>query len=888
MSPDLSYPIANLSKLLRDRAELDLSPIELAEILWLALQKGEVITGKEEASPSPQPQLPKDTEELPSPSTRFQEPRKSQSQKKAAVVSEPPKTSDKAQEKIQRKGTALPVNIPEAVALRNRREISRSLRPLMRKVPSKLRHEIDEAATVTHIAETKTWNPVVKPEPERWLELAIVVEVTNLLEVWRETIAELCHVMERQGAFRDVRTWQLKSNEQGQLELFLQTASGLKGSARRPKELRDFGGRRMVLFLSDCTSKAWRSGKILDLLGLWSQTNPVTIVQLLPEHYWDRTALNSGYLVALSSRHPGALSQDWRVEGLSPRQRRQYLLEGLKFPVITIQPLAISEWAKALAAIGEQRTTGILLGLKAFQSQEVMSVIPSLTAKQLVRQFRATASDRAQELADRMAVLPVNWSVIRLVQKNWQQEGVDPLQEIVALPLAEIFLSGLISCQSLVNSERLIGSSAKGGKVRQYDFVDGVRDVLLGAIPISEALEVGEEVATAIFRQLPPEVQKRVTADIERRYGESLSYFEAFLIPDLPWGEEARAEIFPFAKVNGEVLRRWGGEYAALAEELEQTSYAANPFELSGFPLIKIGKFEEAIIIIEENSIAVPPGAILQSFEFEVATIEKHLNTRKNIKWLFQESPKNYRMLDAIRDLEEVVWPVKIKSYFKEMAVEDVVLIWVSGKKAGIYALAEIIELLKESEEVPDIDYWIETKVLENGNERPKVRLRFTNKLLEKPLLKEKLKQDDILKDLLIIRNPRLARTKITPDESKRIYESLEELESIVKTEIKEAQYYTEDLGDKVELEMVLIPGGSFWMGTKDEEIERLCKIYEEEWFREESPQHQVNVSTFFIGRYPITQEQWRVVAGWEQIERKLDLDPSYFLGQQNSLELRV
>ena len=95
----------------------------------------------------------------------------------------------------------------------------------------------------------------------------------------------------------------------------------------------------------------------------------------------------------------------------------------------------------------------------------------------------------------------------------------------------------------------------------------------------------------------------------------------------------------------------------------------------------------------------------------------------------------------------------------------------------------------------------------------------------------------------------------------------------------KQAQYFTEDLGDEVGLDMLLIPGGSFLMGTEDEEIERLCKTYDEEWFRDEAPQHQVNVPAFFMGRFPITQEQWRAVTGWEKIERELRLDPSRFVG---------
>ena len=91
------------------------------------------------------------------------------------------------------------------------------------------------------------------------------------------------------------------------------------------------------------------------------------------------------------------------------------------------------------------------------------------------------------------------------------------------------------------------------------------------------------------------------------------------------------------------------------------------------------------------------------------------------------------------------------------------------------------------------------------------------------------------------------------------------------------AQYFTEELGNEVGLDMVLIPSGSFMMGTEDKEIERLCKTYDVEHFRSERPKHKVTIPNFFMGRYLITQAQWRVVAEWEQIERELNPDPSYF-----------
>jgi formylglycine-generating enzyme required for sulfatase activity len=97
---------------------------------------------------------------------------------------------------------------------------------------------------------------------------------------------------------------------------------------------------------------------------------------------------------------------------------------------------------------------------------------------------------------------------------------------------------------------------------------------------------------------------------------------------------------------------------------------------------------------------------------------------------------------------------------------------------------------------------------------------------------------------------------------------------------------FTENIGNQVTLDLVLIPGGSFWMGTKDEEIKNLCKNYDVRYnFDAETPQHQVRVTTFLMGRYPITQEQWRIVAGWEKIIRELDTDPSQFKSDYEKIE---
>ena len=47
--------------------------------------------------------------------------------------------------------------------------------------------------------------------------------------------------------------------------------------------------------------------------------------------------------------------------------------------------------------------------------------------------------------------------------------------------------------------------------------------------------------------------------------------------------------------------------------------------------------------------------------------------------------------------------------------------------------------------------------------------------------------------------------------------------------------------------------------------------------YQKEKPQHQVKFSPFFIGKYPVTQQQWEAVSQLPQIERSLKSKPSSF-----------
>jgi formylglycine-generating enzyme required for sulfatase activity len=94
--------------------------------------------------------------------------------------------------------------------------------------------------------------------------------------------------------------------------------------------------------------------------------------------------------------------------------------------------------------------------------------------------------------------------------------------------------------------------------------------------------------------------------------------------------------------------------------------------------------------------------------------------------------------------------------------------------------------------------------------------------------------------------------------------------------ETKQARYFTESLGEDQGLDMVQIPGGEFDMGSADDD---------ENGYSDERPQHRVSVPSFFMGRYPVTQAQWRAVAAMPQIKQPLEADPARFKGDRHPVE---
>jgi len=97
-----------------------------------------------------------------------------------------------------------------------------------------------------------------------------------------------------------------------------------------------------------------------------------------------------------------------------------------------------------------------------------------------------------------------------------------------------------------------------------------------------------------------------------------------------------------------------------------------------------------------------------------------------------------------------------------------------------------------------------------------------------------------------------------------------------VNKQIQEGQRFIELLPNDTNLRMIVIPAGSFLMGAPETEAESS---------NNERPQHEVHLPAFCMGKYPITQAQWRSVASMPKIKQDMKEDPSRFKGSNRPVE---
>ncbi|MFB7512439.1 FxSxx-COOH system tetratricopeptide repeat protein [Streptomyces sp. NPDC056144] len=410
-------------------------------------------------------------------------------------------------------------------ALRNPRDLSRALRPLNRRLPGGARRRVlDEEATAVRAVETGHWDPVLTRPPDRWFEVALVVERSVSMTVWQPVARAFAELLRTQGAFADVRLWTLDTRD-GKHAVLRSADQGLRHS---PAELFHPDGRRIVLLMSDCVGDAWACGAVPRLLHTWGNRAPVAVLQPLPTHLWD---LCEGVPRELRVRASAPGLPNARLELLRhgrwerPRDSGPADPLPVPVPVLELEPDWIAGWARMVTggALPWAETTSLLMddkGLTAhclppFSWEERRRPVPPDLA---VRRFLRQASPAARRLAARLAMVPLRPEVVEAVRQGPTAVGGP-------LPFAEILLGGLVTSRT---------TAGPGGTGEEYafEFLDGVRSLLLRGLGRTELLRTLQETSALAGRAVGarPDLLSTVIGSREELDADSLTDLDRELL----------------------------------------------------------------------------------------------------------------------------------------------------------------------------------------------------------------------------------------------------------------------------------------------------------------------------------------------------------------------
>jgi hypothetical protein len=283
---------------------------------------------------------------------------------------------------------------------------------------------------------------------------------------------------------------------------------------------------------------------VQQLLHSWGKTNIVTLVQMLPSRMWGSTALGYADIVQIHAPAPGCVNTRLDVRDsffmLDQQNKARY---SDPIPLITLQASSIDAWARMITHAGEAWVTGVIFDLRqpiTFRAQEQELEI---LAEERVKKFQRMASPAAMQLACLLAAAPISLPVMRLIQSTLAKETSQ-------VDLAEVFLGGLLRKLSSVEA-------AEVPDYVEYDFLDGVRDVLLNKIDLPRSFEIFEIIYSYI----------------EQHFDLSSEYKALVSLPSLLTEKVNEVSINkgirPFALIQAKLWRRLGGKYIDWAMQIE-------------------------------------------------------------------------------------------------------------------------------------------------------------------------------------------------------------------------------------------------------------------------------------------------------------------------------
>lgn len=156
--------------------------------------------------------------------------------------------------------------------------------------------------------------------------------------------------------------------------------------------------------------------------------------------------------------------------------------------------------------------------------------------------------------------------------------------------------------------------------------------------------------------------------------------------------------------------------------------------------------------------------------------------------WIFQSNPKFYRFLEALQNRDRMQFLTN--RYKNRIRVGDIVFLWLSGNRAGIYAQARIVEGVAErKDDGDDASFWVDPNAAATA--KPRVVLLIERRFLANPILKGTIAATEGLDKLLILRQPNGTNYPVKSDEWERLRHLLPSQETREPAPINEQQETT-------------------------------------------------------------------------------------------------
>lgn len=405
------------------------------------------------------------------------------------------------------------VRVQQAKPFPEQLNLGRSLLPFKRRWPLGRRMRLDIDATIHSY--TRTWQlvPVFSPAPERWFEVALVVDDSPSMSVWTEEVVALSRVLRQAGTFKAIRSYRLSlTGTNG--------APDLLNECHHPYDADQLSapdGRRLIVILTDGAAPGWRRPPIWKVIRTWATSTPTVLVSPLAPRLWRQTGLD---LPAVRTGPAAPGSPNAMLKYSVPfhlREPGQPLRSWLPVPSVTLSPYRLGRWAKTLMRTDPVGCEALLIPPEGRpDDDEAESRLP------FVRDSVSTFLRLAAPEAARLAVLcslfeTVDLGLLRLIR-----------QELVPTAstgdLAELIVSGLF----------LPPTAAPDGEYLRFH--ENARAALLETLTESDAWRVYDMLSG------------RIDSD-----SSAARTFPA-TVPDPAGDVVLRAESLPFAAASRDVL----------------------------------------------------------------------------------------------------------------------------------------------------------------------------------------------------------------------------------------------------------------------------------------------------------------------------------------------